>query len=445
MTALERVEKSKARLMKGNIGIASMLLNLEFVETTSIDTMATNGTQILWNPNFVDSISDDEVEGVLIHECCHVIWEHPLRKGTRHHKLWNYATDYVINSYLILDLNMSLPKGGLFDNKYHKWTAEEVYRELDTNDDALEDAIKNAQAQNDSDSDSEESDDENISTSENISESQDEPADESSSGGQAEDKYDDLPTLAGEVIEPTNDQGEKLNVEELEELSSQIRSQVIMADKIASFGTGGSDLRGRVDELKQTQVDWKSVLLEMLESTLEGRDTWNRPNRRHSWRGIYLPTRDKIVEGGEIVVALDTSMSVSQEELNIFASELQSLCEKCGIDKVRVCYCDDTVRKNDKGEWWDSYDLSSGEDLEFVLRGGGYTRFDPPFNLYNEHTEDTDNVCAFIYFTDLEGYVSESVEPDVPVIWAVSTYRGRSYDSEVPFGEKVYIDVANFR
>ena len=54
MTALERVEKSKARLMKGNIGIASMLLNLEFVETTSIDTMATNGTQILWNPNFVD-------------------------------------------------------------------------------------------------------------------------------------------------------------------------------------------------------------------------------------------------------------------------------------------------------------------------------------------------------------------------------------------------------
>jgi hypothetical protein len=45
----------------------------------------------------------------------------------------------------------------------------------------------------------------------------------------------------------------------------------------------------------------------------------------------------------------------------------------------------------------------------------------------------------------LQGYVSEDVEPDVPVIWAVSTYRGRSYDSEVPFGEKVYIDVANFR
>ena len=38
----DRVLQARARLMKHDVGIASMLLNLELVETDKCDTMATN-------------------------------------------------------------------------------------------------------------------------------------------------------------------------------------------------------------------------------------------------------------------------------------------------------------------------------------------------------------------------------------------------------------------
>ena len=113
----DRVLQARARLMKHDVGIASMLLNLELVETDKCDTMATNGKEILWNPKFVKEITDREIECVLIHESMHVVWEHPLRRGKRNHELWNVATDYVINAYIKIDLGMDLPQGGLFNYK----------------------------------------------------------------------------------------------------------------------------------------------------------------------------------------------------------------------------------------------------------------------------------------------------------------------------------------
>ena len=48
----QKLIKARAKLMKGNIGMASMLLNLELVEDDSFDTLATDGQRIFWNKNF---------------------------------------------------------------------------------------------------------------------------------------------------------------------------------------------------------------------------------------------------------------------------------------------------------------------------------------------------------------------------------------------------------
>ena len=55
----------------------------------------------------------------------------------------------------------------------------------------------------------------------------------------------------------------------------------------------------------------------------------------------------------------------------MFATEIQAMAEDCGLDKIRVCYCDTVVRKNQQGEWWDIYELDQGDDLELQVRGGG--------------------------------------------------------------------------
>ena len=434
----ERMIKARAKLMKGNVGMATMLLKLTLIEDNErCQTMATDGINIYWNDEFVKSISDEEIQSVLVHEASHVIWEHPLRKGKRIHELWNIATDYVINSWIAYDLGMVLPEGGLLDRQYHRQSAEQVYRTLSNDDEALDDALEQLESNsNDDDSDSQNGD------SDSDSDNSDSDATGNGQGKSLEEKLADVKLPSGEVWMPTNDEGKELSPSEMAELQEELQRTILMADKLESIGSNGdSSLRGAVQKLNETYVDWVDVLRDLLQSAISTNPTWTRLNKRHSWRGINLPSKDKEPSGGEIVVAVDTSMSMTQEELNIFATETQSLAEECGIDKIRVCYCDTTVIKNSNGDWWDEYDLDC-EELDFQLRGGGGTRFDPPFNLFNEYTDNTDDVLAFIYFTDGFGSCSAEVEPSVPVIWALT--GGENYlTNELPFGEKVSIDMSS--
>ena len=87
-------------------------------------TMATNGKFIVWNRNFVDSLEEAEVMGVMVHEIYHVILKHPLRRGDRSPKGWNIATDLTINPMVLDGSDFTLPAGGLLNPKYDgKWTA----------------------------------------------------------------------------------------------------------------------------------------------------------------------------------------------------------------------------------------------------------------------------------------------------------------------------------
>lgn len=449
MNSENRIIKARAKLMKGNIGMASMLLSLELIEASDrCETMATDGVNIYWNDEFVKTLTDDEIQAVLVHEASHVIWEHPLRKAKRNHEVWNVATDYVINAWIKYDLNMELPKDGLLDRRYQGMSSEAVYRTLMNDDEALEDAIEEMKSKSE-DSDESESGEGDSQNDDGNSDSDDGNEDESQdgngSGKSLLDELADMKPSMGEVWMPKDEDGNPLSDSAMAEVKENIQRAILMADKLEGCSEGGtSTMNGAVQKLNETYVDWVDVMRDLLSSAKSNNPTWSRLNKRHSWRGVSLPSNDNEPQGGEIVVAIDTSCSVSQDELNIFATETQNLCEECGINKIRVTYCDTSIIRNPRtGEWWDEFDLDN-EELEFNLRGGGGTRFEPPFNLFNDETEDTEDVIAFVYFTDGYCSVDAEVEPSVPVIWALSTNESYMRDYyDYPFGEKVHINMEN--
>ncbi len=196
MTSLETIVKARSKLMKGNVGMASMLLHLDLIETekSKCDTMATDGKNIYFYPEFVMGCTEEELQGVLVHEALHVVYEHPLRRGNRHPKVWNIACDYVINAYLYWDLHLQLPMGGLLDHKYKGMTAEKVYQILVNDEEAMQEAIEQIQNQNkpNGEDDEQEQDAQSQGGSEESDEEQDGEISETSQGNISEMRTENL-------------------------------------------------------------------------------------------------------------------------------------------------------------------------------------------------------------------------------------------------------------
>ena len=478
--ALARLVKSRANLMKGNIGMASMLLRLDFkrMDQAQCPTMATDSVRIYYCDEFVHETPIKELQGVLIHEACHVFMEHSFRRGIRDSNIWNMACDYAINAWLYYDLHIPLPKDGLFDRKYRGMTAEAIYRQLVGDEEALQkarDQVRNSlglpsdESQEGSGSGSgDELDKDPDGTGGGNGEESDEDAEkndtgEYSSGSSGTEEADqssspqgspsrDEPVAVGEVWDAQDANGNALGESETKELKDAVRRTATLgatlAKAVARGGSFDDAIRKQISANEDADVDWVDLLRDFLKSTYPDDNSWSRLNPRHAWRGINLPSKVRSNKGGELLIAIDTSGSLSMTELKLFASEIEALCLDTGIDVIKVTYCDDTCHPLGDGEWWDVFNISEGEEVNLRFLGGGGTNFTPPFLLYDDYPEEVEDAVAFIYFTDgygrVENYVNEgdvsdrNIEPNIPVLWALTNHSDY-YNDKLPFGEKIYL------
>jgi hypothetical protein len=117
---------------------ARLLANLNIYGSTELDppTMATNGLNIVYHPDFVLSQSDAAIRFVLCHEILHCVGDHMSRRGNRDPLIWNWAADYAINPILNAEssgtvfnwpLNDDGTRMGLYEEKYEGMRAEDIY------------------------------------------------------------------------------------------------------------------------------------------------------------------------------------------------------------------------------------------------------------------------------------------------------------------------------
>jgi len=415
-----RLMKARSRLGSRAPGYAAIVFGLPFIETHRTQTMATDGTSIFFNRTFVQNSTDDELLAVLFHEGLHVSLGHHLRRGSIDPTLWNMAADYAIN-IIVREARLSLPDGALLDQKYRGLTAEQIAKLL------KQKQPGQPEPQPPGGSDDGEGDDEGQGQGGGDDANDGEGEGDAPSG--APDDFDQ----PGEIWDAVDDDGERLGGDDLAKEEETLRRDIIvaaMAEKAAGSGTITLD-DGVVETAKAPTVDWVEALADFLNRAYAGEPTLAKPARRHLWEGNYFPSMQG-VGGGDLVIAIDTSISIEQAEVEQFASEIDAIREMIKPDRTCVIYCDTHIQKGRDGQSYDVFD--NYEEIEVRRISGGGTRFDPPFHLVDQEGLEPH---AFIYFTDGYAAVDERTADvvDYPVLWATTGVEP-SFHGE-PFGEVV--------
>ena len=126
LTPAVRIQKARTALLLDHPFFGSLLFRLGGRASGSIQTMATDGVSLFYNPAFVETLNAAELAGVLAHEVMHPALQHHTRRADRDRKRWNMACDYAINP-LLLDAGLTLPKDVLIDHRFLGMSAECIY------------------------------------------------------------------------------------------------------------------------------------------------------------------------------------------------------------------------------------------------------------------------------------------------------------------------------
>ena len=334
---------------------------------------ATDGKSLIYNPALVESMSIQDLTTGWAHEALHAAFFHPQRRGRRHHIKWNLAGDFVIN--------ILLKKGGLplmdtdaFNENFESLNTDEVYNKL---------------------------------------------PDLPSQGGGKGHKLIAGCKACGGLLDPASGEQIQQGTAAAEQATMMTKAMLKQAAEVAkSCGSLPGDLELLINEFVDPKIDWRTALRHMIEVTARNDYNWMKPSRSWLAHGHFLPGLLSN-ELGEIVIAVDTSGSVSDNTLKQFASEISSIMTVVRPTKIHIVYVDTQVAHTDE--------FSPDElPLKFEAHGRGGTDFVPPFNWVDEQGILP---TVFIYLTDGECY-SFPPAPGYPTIWAV---EGRI--PEVPFGQ----------
>ena len=123
------IETIKRRMLVKYPTFGSVVAKLKYLENKQIPTAATDGEIVYYNQDFLNTLNEDEQIFLFAHEVCHVAFNHILRREGKDKKLWNKATDAVINALLKED-GLEMVPGGVDIPEAIQYDAEQMYEKL---------------------------------------------------------------------------------------------------------------------------------------------------------------------------------------------------------------------------------------------------------------------------------------------------------------------------
>lgn len=457
-TELEEIENklSSARtrliLDKPFLGALVLRLPLQAADPSWCATTGTDAKKFYYNPEYIRELKNDEAQFVLAHEALHCALSHFARRGHRVKHRWDIACDYAINP-LLKDEGLTPPPGSLMLNEYRGMTAEEIYPLIEDNDmsETLDQHLYDKQDQTSEGGQDKQQNplDQQDKKTESGGEGQEQSPQQQQSGGEqpsdsdsegqgkepdSQKKDSGLPSQDDKQQQNSNPtessqqesqtaQPEPLNESEREALHTQWQQRLAgAAQQAQQAGKLGDGMARMIDFFLQPTLPWRMLLARYMNSMSRNDYSYTRPSSRRGDPAIYPSLRSAKME---VVVAVDVSGSIHEDELNEFIAEIDSLKAQVKA-RVILLTCDTQITGDSPWEFeeWEHCRLPDR------IIGGGGTDFNPVFDWVEINDKYPD---LLIYFTDAQGRFPIQ-EPGYPTIWLV---KGKS---PIPWGQRIQLN-----
>jgi len=396
LTAREKIIAARIQLMKKHPFFGSLAMHLRPIEyepeeamKMGIDTIAVDiYGNMPYNREFIEQKSVSDVMFIVAHEIMHVALEHLRRGSSRIQDVWNYAADAEVNS--ILSESMRPPDDAVLIKGAEKKSTEELYDEIIKKFERWKGKVKGYKW------------DIHI------------PAKNGQGGGQGNQNKKGGSSGGGQqqgTYPWQNPNQEPLNP------SSMIKEAAEFAKARGLLPAG---IERKFKDLLNPKMDWRDVLQKFIAQLLPYDFTYMKPHKKTASTGVYMPSVLK--EDIELIIAIDSSGSISDEEYAQFLTEVTAIVLQYPQVKGTLLICDAKIQN--------VIELDASFD-PYSVKGGGYggTSSIPVYEWIEK--EKDNNIKLLIYFTD--GWIDiPEKEPPFPTIWIVTPQGDTSVVERMP-------------
>jgi len=424
------IEKAFKRLLVKSPFYGLFCLSLPKKIDTSIPTLCVKkkgiNCELCINPDFWAEHTDDEQIALLTHELSHICLQHMfISDSFSNPMLFNVSADMEVNSYI-----ENLPKSACkaSDIGLQNGLGTKAYYEaLTQNQNQQKQQAKSPQkpcngGQGDSESQSQASQSNEKKEEDNSSSEENKQPESKENGQKEESQYPDFVPQDKKPIDSHDTWKEFKNVPEATKQLMQnnivniVKSTAEQVEK--QRGTIPAELQEMIQKLREKKPEvfnWKAYFRRLLGSIYDVNIKSTRRKQSKRFDGAAGIQHKKKVS---ILVAVDTSGSVSTKELQDFFSEIEYIY-KAGA-RVTILQCDSRISKIDEFD---------GKNIP-TIKGRGGTDFNPPVNYYVKHKKE---YASLIYFTDGECSLPEKHPSGM--VWVITS---NGYHQEYP-GKTIYI------
>lgn len=407
---IQRLLLSRMRILCNHGFYGLLLMHMVYSIDEKLETACTDGIRITFGTDFLDSLSDSELDFVMMHEILHVVLQHCLRGGDCEHETFNIACDIIVNSNILLENNMKISSITLknYGESMHiapdgkegyEYTAEQVYDMLPKQEkeklQSKGSGVAKGRARQQA-------------TNENH---------------KPEWRWDDHSRW--EMYEE-DDVLRDVWVKRFEDAAQAIE----IRDPSNSRGLLPRFAQRILGELRKPQTDWRTILNDFIQEEVVDY-SFSPPDRRFYDCPFFLPDfngKEDMVE--DILFMIDTSASMSDAMITAAYSEIKGAVDQLdGKLKGWLGFFDAAIIKPEP---------FSDEDEFRIIRpaGGGGTDFQIIFEYVHKHMQDKLPASIIIMTDGYAPFPQEKLAMGVPVLWLIN-----NNEVDPPWGKAVRITV----